>query len=236
MLEQGILLSDFERQALVRDLQSEFRLIRKLSETKDHLAGQETYGGHFNRYTDLKPFKHTRVRLQQRGADISDSYINANYINSAVKANDQVFIATQGPLPTTRENFWRMIVQENVPLILNLTKVKENGKVRCDTYWPSEVGESISFVEAEQNIQITLISCESLMKNLIKRKLQIYNTDEDREIMEVVQINYLSWPDHGAPEPSDYQIIGRLQDIIEEFKKVQVPNTSPKSQGGGRQK
>lgn len=58
------------------------------------MAGQETYGGHFNRYTDLKPFKHTRVRLAQRGADISDSYINANYINSAVKSNDQVFIAT----------------------------------------------------------------------------------------------------------------------------------------------
>lgn len=94
MLEQGILISDFERQALVRDLANEFRLIRKLTETKEHLAGQETYGSHFNRYTDLKPFKHTRVRLAQRGADISDSYINANYINSAVKSNDQVFIAT----------------------------------------------------------------------------------------------------------------------------------------------
>ena len=56
-------MSDFERQQLVRDLGNEFRLIRKLTETKEHLSNQETYGGHFNRYTDLKPFKHTRVRL-----------------------------------------------------------------------------------------------------------------------------------------------------------------------------
>jgi hypothetical protein len=38
MLEQGISLSDYERQALVRDLNTEFRLIRKLTETKEHLA------------------------------------------------------------------------------------------------------------------------------------------------------------------------------------------------------
>jgi len=35
----------------------------------------------------------------QRTADINDSYINANYINSALQVNDQAFIATQGPLP-----------------------------------------------------------------------------------------------------------------------------------------
>ena len=47
-----------------------------------------------NRYADLKPFKHTKVRLMQRTADVNDSYINANYINSTIQANDQAFIAT----------------------------------------------------------------------------------------------------------------------------------------------
>ena len=83
LLEQGIPLADYERQALVRDLNTEFRLLRKLTETKQHLANQETYGQNLNRYSDLKPFKHTKVRLMQRTADIADSYINANYINSA---------------------------------------------------------------------------------------------------------------------------------------------------------
>lgn len=87
-IEQGIPLHDFERQALVRDLNTEFRLLRKLTETKEHLANQETSGKNLNRYADLKPFKHTKVRLMQRTADVNDSYINANYINSAISAND----------------------------------------------------------------------------------------------------------------------------------------------------
>lgn len=83
VLETGIPLPDYERQALVRDLNTEFRLLRKLTETKEHLANQETTGSSLNRYADLKPFKHTKVRLMQRTADVNDSYINANYINSA---------------------------------------------------------------------------------------------------------------------------------------------------------
>ena len=83
----------------MRDLNTEFRLLRKLTETKEHLSNQETIGSSFNRYADLKPFKHTKVRLMQRTADVNDSYINANYINSAKQINDQAFIATQGPTP-----------------------------------------------------------------------------------------------------------------------------------------
>ena len=167
-----------------------------------------------NRYADLKPFKHTRVRLIQRGVDTSDSYINANYINSTMHMNDQAFIATQGPLPITKENFWRMILQENTRLIINLTKTKEHGKIKCDQYWPSEVGESLSFNENGQVIKVTLMSSESMIKSLIRRKLQITNEDTNSLIQEVIQLNYLSWPDHGAPEQTDYQIIHSLIEHI----------------------
>lgn len=143
----------------------------------------------------------------QRGADIADSYINANYLNSSIQMNDQAFIATQGPLPHTKENFWRMILQENTRLIINLTKTKEHGKIKCDQYWPNEVGESFSFDESGQVIKVTLISSESLIKNLIRRKLKIMNEMNGEMLQEVIQLNYLSWPDHGAPEQTDYQII-----------------------------
>jgi protein tyrosine phosphatase len=63
---------------------------------------------------------------------VNDSYINANYINTSTSQNDQFFIATQGPLQQTIENFWRMIWQERVHLIVMLTCVKESGKVKCD--------------------------------------------------------------------------------------------------------
>ena len=118
-----------------RDLDAEFRLLRKLTETKEHLQNQEVFdkkkSSLLNRYAELKPFKHTRVRLLQRNEDIYDSYINANYINSSTLRNDQLFIATQGPLESTVENFWRMVDQEKVSLIVMLTHTKEHTKVKC---------------------------------------------------------------------------------------------------------
>ena len=72
-----------------------------------------------------------------------------------------------------------MIMQENVRLIINLTKIKEHGKVKCDQYWPAEVGECFQFYENEEEYSVTLIQSESIMKNLIKRKLTINNTSDD---------------------------------------------------------
>lgn len=56
------------------------------------------------------------------------------------------------------------------------------------------------------------------MQNLIRRKLKIYNKSLNKEIREIIQLNYLSWPDHGAPEPTDYQIIQRLLEFIQEYQ------------------
>lgn len=118
-------------------------------------------------------------------------------------------------------------------MIINLTKVKEHGKIRCDMYWPSEVGESINFNEHDMTYQVTLMSTESIMKNLIRRRLQIFNATEEREIGEVIQMNYLSWPDHGAPEQRDYQIIEKLIESIQEYQKkpFNQHQFSPQSQG-----
>ena len=72
------------------------------------------------------------MRLLQRNEDVYDSYINANYINTSTSKNDKLFIATKGPLDRTRENFWRMVEQESVHLIVMLTDIKEQGKTKCD--------------------------------------------------------------------------------------------------------
>lgn len=79
-----------------------------------------------------------------------------------------------------------MIYKENSRLIINLTKTKEHGKIKCDKYWPSEVGESVLFEENEHQILIVLMSSESLMQNLIRRKLKIFNKSLDREVREIV--------------------------------------------------
>lgn len=87
-IEKGVPVYEFEENMHARELDAEFRLLRKITETKEHLQNIEPLDRKIsqllNRYSDLKPFRHTQVRLLQRTEDILDSYINANYVNSSV--------------------------------------------------------------------------------------------------------------------------------------------------------
>lgn len=151
----------------------------------------------------------------QRNEDIYDSYINANFINTSASRNDQLFIAAQGPLLKTTENFWRMCQQEHVNLIVMLTATKEHGKQKCDHYWPMEVEDVVEF----DDTYVRLVSVESIMPNLIKRKLLL--GEEQREI---THVQYLTWPDHGAPEEQDFAIIAVILQMMEEFHKRDGPS------------
>jgi protein tyrosine phosphatase len=70
-----------------RQLETEFRLVRKLTETKEHLSNFEEISkkksGQVNRYSEIKPYKHTVIKLAQRGSDVYDGYINANYVSTS---------------------------------------------------------------------------------------------------------------------------------------------------------
>lgn len=85
---------------------------------------------HKNRYTDILPFDHNRVKLKQ-----GDDYINASYLNSIDGLN--TWIATQGPLAGTQADFWQMMWEQESATIVMLTPLEENGRVKCSKYWPS---------------------------------------------------------------------------------------------------
>ncbi|KAK9883579.1 hypothetical protein WA026_001755 [Henosepilachna vigintioctopunctata] len=88
-----------------------------------------------NRYRDILPYDSTRVVLKE-GAN--GDYINANYVNMNINGTEILnkYIATQGPLMCTTEDFWQMILEERCSLIVMLTTLVERDKTKCHKYWP----------------------------------------------------------------------------------------------------
>ncbi|KAH3728918.1 hypothetical protein DPMN_054881, partial [Dreissena polymorpha] len=103
-----------------------------------------------NRWVNILPFDHSRVKIQQLDdEDPTTDYINANYIPGFHHKRE--YIATQGPLPGTIDDFWRMIWEHQVKIIVMLTLCKEGQRVKCEKYWPDEVNEPKQYGEVVVN-------------------------------------------------------------------------------------
>ena len=105
-----------------------------------------------NRYANVIAYDHSRVILQNvdagggAGGDGSD-YINANYMDGYRKQN--AYIATQGPLPETSADFWRMVWEQNAASIVMMTKLEERTRIKCDQYWPNRGSETYGAITVE---------------------------------------------------------------------------------------
>lgn len=122
---------------------------REQKRMQEALSGNVTYGtprpdgpkkvtiagiekGAKNRYNNIWPFEHSRVRLE-RPISAECDYINANYIGSS--HSDKNYIATQGPIPATFADYWNMIWQNQVRVVVMLTAESEGGQVKAHNYW-----------------------------------------------------------------------------------------------------
>ncbi|KAI1488992.1 hypothetical protein F5X96DRAFT_680087 [Biscogniauxia mediterranea] len=97
---------------------------------KVRLSGVEK--GVKNRYKDILPFEHARVRLANRPDGTCD-YINASHIQAS--RSHKRYIAAQGPLPATFDDFWSVVWDQDVRVIVMLTAEEEGGQLKCHAYW-----------------------------------------------------------------------------------------------------
>lgn len=124
-LEEPLTVSTFTTKSIQqRDIKGEFRQLYSLCFRESHKArmNQDPEVQCFNRYCDILPYETTRVRLND---GLERDYVNANFVDSALKPGDRKMIAAQGPLEETVEAFWRMVLQEGVKLIVSVCKLQE---------------------------------------------------------------------------------------------------------------
>lgn len=155
-----------------------------------------------NRYKDIVPFDHSRVKLSLVASKHDSDYINASFIRGVM--GTRAYIATQGPLPNTVLDFWRMLWEYNVQIVVMACREFEMGRKKCERYWPES--KENAFVCEPFTIHI---ESEENKGEYVTRTLKVTFKQTSRTMK---QLHYVNWPDHGVPD-SIPPILQMLQEM-----------------------
>ncbi|XP_044932864.1 receptor-type tyrosine-protein phosphatase H isoform X2 [Mustela putorius furo] len=147
-----------------------------------------------NRYRNVLPYDWSRVPLKAIQEEPGSDYINASFMPGL--ENPQEFIATQGPLPQTVGDFWRLVWEQQSRTLVMLTNCVESGQVKCEHYWPLDAKPC-----THGHLQVTLEG-EEVLEDWTVRDLTLQHMQEQKTLP-VRQFHYMTWPDHGVPHSTD---------------------------------
>ncbi|XP_016299433.1 receptor-type tyrosine-protein phosphatase eta-like isoform X2 [Sinocyclocheilus anshuiensis] len=172
----------------------EFEDLRPVGINQPKTVAQAPENKAKNRYNNVLPYDSSRVKLSVLSSPFDD-YINASYMPGYTSKKE--FIAAQGPLPCTVNDFWRLIWEKNIHTIVMLTKCNEQGRVKCEEYWPAETKHF-------NNLTVTNVS-EIPLEDWTLRDFEVKNV-KTAESRSVRHFHFTAWPDHGVPETTELLI------------------------------
>ncbi|XP_042840170.1 tyrosine-protein phosphatase non-receptor type 13 isoform X6 [Panthera tigris] len=180
LLDQGIPSKELEN-------------LQELKPLDQCLIGQTKENRRKNRYKNILPYDATRVPLGDEGG-----YINASFIKIPVGKEEFVYIACQGPLPTTVGDFWQMIWEQKSTVIAMMTQEVEGEKIKCQRYWPNILGKTTM---VSDRLRLALVRMQQLKGFVVRAMaLEDIQTGETRHIS---HLNFTAWPDHDTPSQPD---------------------------------
>uniref|UniRef100_A0A0R3S234 Protein-tyrosine-phosphatase n=1 Tax=Elaeophora elaphi TaxID=1147741 RepID=A0A0R3S234_9BILA len=235
-----VLIHNFAEHVRLMSADSDFRFSEEYEDLKSIGHGQTCIAADLtvnrakNRFTNILPYDHSRVKLIPTDDDDGSDYVNASYIPVSIPAiklstgllyntsfvmnrlltksgrfmsvgsntlsigfnSRREFIAAQGPLPSTRDHFWRVVWEQHCPAIVALTKCVEKGRDKCHQYWPDNDQLSVLYAD----IEVTLMN-ETVYEEFTIRELRLTNMSEPAAPPRTVKhLHYMAWPDFGVPE------------------------------------
>ena len=252
----------FLQETPIEPEKSEYRQLKEIDQVKHVLPFTNDVAKlgdnkKLNRYINILPYDFNRIKLRVP-IDCID-YINGSYITgplssessdqdvdleepitpcSVSKYRNVNFIATQGPLQMTLVHHWQAIYENDVDIIVMLTKLREGGDkdypamgtVKCSQYWPTTMEYPINV----GNFRITLEEETDFTSDIKKRILSVKNINDDSENSDnsepkriITQLHYVGWPDYGVPEGDD---VLSLSNLVKKVRYVIQSNQSKLTQ------
>ncbi|KAJ7345088.1 hypothetical protein JRQ81_001038 [Phrynocephalus forsythii] len=182
-LEQGMVFTEYERIQKKRLMDGDCSIAR-LPENAER-----------NRFQDVLPYDDTRVELVPTKEN-NTGYINASHIKVCVGGMEWDYIATQGPLQNTCQDFWQMVWEQGIAIIAMVTAEEEGGREKSFRYWP-RLGSRHNTVTYGRFKITTRFRTDSGCYATTGLKIKHLLTGQERTVW---HLQYTDWPEHGCPE------------------------------------
>ncbi|XP_034625293.1 tyrosine-protein phosphatase non-receptor type 21 isoform X1 [Trachemys scripta elegans] len=182
-LEQGMVFTEYEQIQKKRLIDGECSIAR-LPENAER-----------NRFQDVLPYDDARVELVPTKEN-NTGYINASHIKVSVSGIEWDYIATQGPLQNTCQDFWQMVWEQGIAIIAMVTAEEEGGREKSFRYWP-RLGSRHNTVTYGRFKITTRFRTDSGCYATTGLKIKHLLTGQERTVW---HLQYTDWPEHGCPE------------------------------------